>query len=729
MKHIVKPEFTPLHPLATAMLCLTLTATAQAQTASASAQVTLPKVEVNAKGASAPAPADSYRATTTRATKSIQDPQDIPQAITSVTRQLMEEQQVGSLREALRNVSGLTFNAAEGGRSGDNMMLRGFYTFGDIYLDGVRDTAQYNRETFNTEQVDVLRGAAAMLYGRGQAGGVINQVSKAPLLVDRNKVSATIGTDGYAEILGDFNTKIDDNSGLRINVMKRQEDSWRGNPANGAQPEVSRQGAAIAYAAGIGTQNEFSVTHSQTNNKDKPDYGSSFDSATHLVNTKFPASYYWGVDQNFDNSKTGISTLAHTHRFESGGELKTQLRYGDYDRAYWAKTPSATLAPSATGATGGNATRTASYVTTGLQTDFNKTIAVANMKHELLIGAEYLKEKSYRTTLLNQGTTAAPYYSADVVSTAAPTRYNGDSYAVYAQDSVEFVKNWKLMGGVRRDALKATYSSLTSPALSFSENSTRAGLSYQPSESAHYYLNYSNSFSPTADLYQLSGGEYPAERSKVMELGTKWQLFEGDLALRAALYKANKDWERNTDLESTAAILTKKRVTNGIELEAAGRINSHWEIFSGLALMDAKIKEVAVNKNTTTGVVTSGDARFVGQQARNTPKYTVNVWTSYNLGDGFKIAGGVELKGKRLVYNPSSANASAIFTNGEFTPNTAPAYARYDFMASYDYQAWTLRLNIKNLTNKLYYDALYDNGGFAVPGNRRAATITAEYKF
>ena len=80
---------------------------------------------------------------------------------------------VGTLREALRNVSGLSFNAAEGGRSGDNMMLRGFYTFGDIYLDGIRDTAQYNREVFNLEQVDVLRGAASMLFGRSAAGGVI----------------------------------------------------------------------------------------------------------------------------------------------------------------------------------------------------------------------------------------------------------------------------------------------------------------------------------------------------------------------------------------------------------------------------------------------------------------------------------------------------------------------------------------------------------------------------
>jgi catecholate siderophore receptor len=110
---------------------------------------------------------DGVRATKTRVGKVVQDPHDVPQAITTVTRALIEEQEANSLREALRNVSGLSFNAAEGGRSGDNMMLRGFYTFGDMYLDGIRDTAQYNRELFNLEQVDVLRGAAAMLFGRG----------------------------------------------------------------------------------------------------------------------------------------------------------------------------------------------------------------------------------------------------------------------------------------------------------------------------------------------------------------------------------------------------------------------------------------------------------------------------------------------------------------------------------------------------------------------------------
>lgn len=135
---------------------------------------------------------DGYQATKTRVGKTLQDPHDIPQAVTTVTGALIKDQQLSSLREALSNVAGLTFNAAEGGRAGDNMMLRGFYTFGDIYLDGIRDTAQYNRELFNLKQVDVLRGSAAMLFGRGQAGGVINQVTKMAELKDENKVSASL---------------------------------------------------------------------------------------------------------------------------------------------------------------------------------------------------------------------------------------------------------------------------------------------------------------------------------------------------------------------------------------------------------------------------------------------------------------------------------------------------------------------------------------------------------
>lgn len=158
-------------------------------------EVTLPNVNVQA----GPEKPDGVLSTTTRVGKTLQDPHDVPQAIITITNSLMEQQQVGSLREALRNVSGLTFNAAEGGRSGDNMNLRSFYTFGDLYMDGIRDTAQYNRETFNLEQIDVLRGAGAMLFGRGQSGGVINLVSKTPLRFDQYKFTGSIGTLGLRD--------------------------------------------------------------------------------------------------------------------------------------------------------------------------------------------------------------------------------------------------------------------------------------------------------------------------------------------------------------------------------------------------------------------------------------------------------------------------------------------------------------------------------------------------
>jgi catecholate siderophore receptor len=141
------------------------TTATDASPAPAAHETSLPTVKVEAT-ADPMEVNNGYQATETRVGKVKQDPHDVAQAVTSVTHQLMQEQQVGSLREALRNVSGLTFNAAEGGRSGDNMMLRGFYTFGDMYLDGIRDTAQYNRETFFLEQVDVLRGSASMLFGR-----------------------------------------------------------------------------------------------------------------------------------------------------------------------------------------------------------------------------------------------------------------------------------------------------------------------------------------------------------------------------------------------------------------------------------------------------------------------------------------------------------------------------------------------------------------------------------
>jgi len=685
--------------------------------------------EVNVKATALPA-AGGYQATQTRVGKVLQDPHDIPQAITTVTHDLMHDQQVSSLREALSNVSGLTFNAAEGGRSGDNMMLRGFYTFGDIYLDGVRDTAQYNRETFNLEQVDVLRGSAAMLFGRGQAGGVINQVTKTAKLKDANVISGSVGEHSYYQFTGDFNKKITDTAAIRLNVMDRSEQNYRKNPANGDRPEMDRKGVAISFGAGIGTENELFLNHVYTQTRDVPDYGVSFYNKRPIDRAvpNIDDSDFYGGSKNFDDSDTRISTATFTHKFSQDTEWRTQIRRADYERAYWAKTPSSSLLPSPTLGVGGNQTRVMDYETLNLQSDFSTKLVLSGMKHQVLTGLEYLKEDSYRQSLRNLGTTDNPVYRRSQV-TGTATEFDADNYALYVQDTIEFVPKWDLLLGVRRDEMRANYSSATSPKLSYGENSYRTGLSWHQTEMSHYYVSWSDSFSPTADLYQLTVKAQPPERSKTVEVGAKWLFNDGDLAFRTALYRTTKDWERNTDLESTSSILTKKRRTDGLEFELSGYVAENWEVFAGVAFMDARILEVAENVNSATGAITVADERLQGQRARNTPPATFNLWTTYAFWGNWKVGGGIEAKGERFGYQPSAANASSVFTNGKFDPNRLPGYARVDAMLAYEAKQWALRLNVKNLLDKTYFDSIYDNGGFTVPGNGRTAIITTELKF
>jgi catecholate siderophore receptor len=716
-----------LLPLGAFMLAglSTLASQVLAQTAAPEKPKELPTVQVQAD-VDKP---DGLRASSTRVGKVLQDPHDVPQAVTTITKTLMEQQQVGSLREALRNVSGLSFNAAEGGRSGDNMNLRGFYTFGDMYLDGIRDTAQYNRETFNLEQVDVLRGAGAMLFGRGQAGGVINQVSKTPLQNEHYTLSGSVGTEGYQEANADLSKPLNDTTAIRINAMQRDEGSWRSNPATGTEPEVHRKGVAVSLGLNLRTDNQFWINYYQLQTRDNPDYGNSFDATTRAPGTTQPESTFFGIDRTFDNSDTSMTTLVNEYRISPDSQLRTQLRVAEYDRSYWAKTPSLATAPNAQAGVGGNPTRVSHYKTTTLQSDYNTVFNALGMAHEVLAGFEYLKEDSYLKGLQNFGTTAAPDYRPyQEAQTGNANTFTSDSYAVYAQDTVEFLPHWKATAGVRRDQMNANYSSATSPQLQFGENSFRAALSYHPGEETHYYVAWSDSFSPTADLYQLTVSPQPAERSEVLEIGAKWLLLEGDLALRAALYQATKNWERNTDLASTASILTKKRRTDGIELEAAGRVTEQLEVFAGLSLMDARILEVAENVNATTGAITSANPEYAGKPARNAPTYTVNLWTTYQLTPQWKVGGGVEAKAERQGANPSGSGPVPTL-NGAYHPNTAPAYTRWDAMASYEQAKWTVRLNVKNVFDQLYYDAIYDNGGFAVPGPRRTVIATAEYKF
>ena len=274
-----------------------------------------------------------------------------------------------------------------------------------------------------------------------------------------------------------------------------------------------------------------------------------FDGRTKRPSRLFDPEDFWGTRDTFDDSETNITSLVHQLRLSSKAELRTQLRYATYNRAYWAAAPSSSRAPTVDLTAGQSKTRRSETEDLTLQSDLTMRTELFGMKHELLAGVEYLKENAARWTLLNQGSAASAHYTGGVLNRPAAGKYSGDTIAVYAQDTIEFVPDWKFTLGLRRDELDADYDfynqnthTASSAALRYGETSVRTGLSWQPSADAQDH--FSDSFSPTADLYQLSGNAYPAERSSVRR--RKWLPLECDLALRAALYRADAEWSAPT---------------------------------------------------------------------------------------------------------------------------------------------------------------------------------------
>jgi catecholate siderophore receptor len=389
--------------------------------------------------------------------------------------------------------------------------------------------------------------------------------------------------------------------------------------------------------------------------------------------------------------------------------------------------------------------RGANEETLAFQSDFNKTASLWGMGHTVLAGVEYYREHVYRYSYDTAGC-ATTYGQAGWITVndnnivrdsctngyanlnktpKSVFSYNSNSYAVYGQDMIELTRGFKVLGGIRNDWLNALYTQpngtsngstpLNNSGVDYSSPSYRAGLLYEPMPNfGNFYLSWSNSFSPTADLYQLSAGSnYPAETSQLTEVGYKGDINDLGLSFRTSLYHQVKNWERNTDLESTASILSQRRSTNGIEFEVTGSITEKWDVFSGLGLMDSRIDTPA---NPAT------QSQLVGKAPPNSTPYTFNLWTTYQLPYGWKIGGGVNGMGRRYVYSMSSDSGTGPW-------NWVAAQATVDGLIQYDAKQYTVRLNAYNLFNTTNYVSLYQNGGFAVPGTYQAFQLGLTYKF
>ena len=496
---------------------------------------------------------DSVQAVTTSIGKGTQELRDIPQSVTVVTERLIDDRNLDTLKEALHSTAGISFLAAEGGE--EDIRLRGFslQSTGDIFRDGLRDPAFYERDTFADDRLEVLRGSASMLFGRGSTGGAVNQVSKGPLLFGRSEVGLTVGSRGYLRGTADLNIRLGENSAARVNAMLTQAD-------NGGD-RIDKQGLAVAAGWGIGTRHEFQASLYHLDNNNGIHYGLPYLTPTtgsaerRLLDV--PAGNVYAAASDYNRGGADLATLTHIHRIGPGSELKTTLRSGRFDRDLRASAirfAAANLQPDGKAVTGdtisaatvltrGNNVKIQNLETLTLQSDYSGKFNALGFKHSVQAGLDAARDQfenfsasaiaAKPRTTLGTPNDGGSVDEASRVLTLNRT-FDSKSLGLYAQDLVQLAPHWKVLLGLRWDKFSGDYNTpqigTTAPthrARSDSLWSKRFGVLYQPSAFSSFHFSYGTSFNTSGDAYQYDalGTNTPPEGSVNYELGSKWELW------------------------------------------------------------------------------------------------------------------------------------------------------------------------------------------------------------
>ena len=654
---------------------------------------------------------------------------DIPQSVTVFTERLMTDRNQDDFREVLRTTSGVTFQAGETGE--EDVRLRGFSLgqAGDIYIDGMKDAPLYERDTFNNDRVEVLKGSASMLFGKGSTGGVVNQVNKAPLLIDQHEAAYTLGSGKEHRLTGDFNFKTGEDAAFRLNAMVHNADN------HGAMQK--KRGIAPTFSWGVGTRDEFSVGLYYLDIQGRPLYNHPWFQSNGVIVPSLPAKNYYGLNSDYLNSSAQYATLSHIHRFDDNGELKTRLRHGRYERDLWASVirfgAGTTIdnINSSTVVTRSPKGRVGVSNLTQLQSDYTNSFQWGGKKHDLIAGIDIYEDDAKR----NQNFAG----TASGMDTTVGTPNNGDwrpdnrgnptfntfkarNVGLYAQDTVALTPTLKLVGGLRYDHFKASYYSSADLNHARSDGlwSPRIGALYQPDDSASYYISYGTSYNTSGDTYQFSNpnagtektANTDAEKSRNFEIGGKFELFEKRASLGVAAFYSEKYNERNTDPDTAAQqqLLSGKRHAAGMEFNLAGRITPAWEIFYN----HTWIPSAKIDESNVVLAANGGGAQVKGDRPGLTPKHSGSLWSTYAVTPQVRIGAGLNYRGKQ---NPEGSRAVV-----------ADSFITADAMVEYSVDERTsLKLNVTNLTNKLYADTLYR--GFYAPGAARTVQLTLKTRF
>jgi catecholate siderophore receptor len=649
---------------------------------------------------------------------------DIPQTITVISREVMQEQGATTLRDVLRNVAGITFQAGEGGvPAGDQLSIRGFSARTDMFVDGVRDFGGYTRDSFNLEQVEVAKGPTSSIAGRGATGGAINQVSKAPAVTPIADATIGAGSASYQRTTLDVNQPLPDSpipgTSFRINAMWNDTDV-----PNRDRVSASRWGIAPSIGLGTGTSTRANISYFKLKQDNLPEYGLPWVPANtnpelaEYANGAPPvdqSNFYGLVDRDYEKTDTDLVTLDVARDVSPSTVVRNLTRWGRNVRDSVITAPRFVAVNTSTAINRQLQSRDMTDEILANQTNLTSRFNTGGIRHAVTAGLEFSTESSVNFARTGPTAPTADLYHPNpldpypgpIVRSGASTDGAADSTAAYAFDTVEIGNHLELTGGLRWDRFAVDYTSVAvgGVATAFDRVDTmtsgRAGVIVKPRPEGSIYAGFGTAFNPSAEGLSLTAANVALEPEKTrnFEVGTKWDLLRQQLSLTGAIFRTEKTNARTPGVNpgDPPTVLAGRQRVDGFEVGVSGRLRRWWSAIVNYAHMNSTIEQ-------------SNTVAELDQNLALTPENTLALWTTFDLPGRVSLGGGAQFM-------------DSVFRNATNT-TSVPSYWLLNATAAYDVNSHlSLRLNGNNLGNETYVDRI--GGGHYIPGPGRQVFVTA----
>ena len=662
---------------------------------------------------------------------------DLPRSVSVFSEERIDDQGIRSIGEIVDYTPGVTTSQGEGHR--DSIVFRGQpRSTADFFIDGIRDDVQYYRGLYNIEQVEILRGPSALVFGRGGTGGILNRVTKKPVIgYNFTHFDATVDTFGgnltqfdWNQSLGGSNSENlgkggghlieEPTAAFRLNgffeSLSNHRDFFDGNRV-GVNPTLALQ---------LTPDTRLDLSYEYNNHERFIDRGIPTGPdglpVQSLVDTVFG-----DPEQNFSAFESHAIRATLSHEFSDTWKGRLTAFYGDYDKSY----------PNFY-ASGYNAATDQVTIDGYIDNTFRENLVLSGdlvgifetgfIEHKVLIGGEYAHTSSNQNRFnsfwdttgadkevfaadnfrLNNGASinAAGNLATNSFSTDLndDTRVNINTYSFFVQDEIALSEHLDFVIGARFDSFDIeVFNALNGETRTRRDDeiSPRLGLIIKPVENVSIYGSFSESFLPRSgeQFADINGNSNILDPDTFtnLEAGVKWDIQPG-LSFRTAIFEIEQSSPQVADSNpETLDIIDTS--TSGFEAELTGNLTDRWFISTGYTYLEAE----QVNRAGPSGL-----------RPREVPEHTFSVWNQYAVNERLGLALGV------IFQDDSFAN------NG----NTAilPDYTRVDAAVFYKLsERYRLQMNIENLFDTQYFPNSHSthevsvgkpvNAAFSIRGN------------